>query len=389
MLRRLPTGVPAYLISILCTMCSLTRGMAQSSLQDISESLSAYEDSIHSYALAAEDSIMALDANRPYEGIPTKTKIRQWASGDIFKADIVWCVDAPLLDKHPDYEGYRKQVVFDGKHWIEADTCKKNNGVTFGIIGTTRPAHRPSLKELVTCVGGTLPYRSIILHDGYAIVGEDVIAGERCIVIDGLSQRKAIRMKLWYNPKYKLMVQTEVYGGRDELLEITRYKDVRELVPGIWIPFTVQIDNPKHNNRNVIALSECRINTELPKDVFSIDWGKEGRVYDTIIGQKYRLGPRGNAKLESDDDPQVLEAIMESPFIKGSMRQTQPGEDPMGASDYRRVHRDITGKLKSASSTHRGKWLSTVSLIAGGLAFGGVGIVIYHVKKRQEKARAR
>lgn len=87
-----------------------------------------------------------------------------------------------------------------------------------------------------------------------------------------LSQRRSANKSyelLWVNPKTHIIERRQSWNGDKQLTMELRYKNVKEVKPGIFVPFRIEIYNPEGKLGAAQAVEDLRINTGLADSLFA------------------------------------------------------------------------------------------------------------------------
>jgi outer membrane lipoprotein-sorting protein len=109
-----------------------------------------------------------------------------------------------------------------------------------------------------------------LLHE---LVGEDVIDGEPCYVLEGIPRHEIVYGKLrgWVRKKDFVNVKAEFYDQSGDLMKTARLTDIRELGEGILLAHRTEVASADGNSTTVLTFSDVRVNQSLSDDRFTED----------------------------------------------------------------------------------------------------------------------
>lgn len=96
---------------------------------------------------------------------------------------------------------------------------------------------------------------------------------EGALIVYKLVQRGTINRSheiVWVNPKTAITERRLSYNGDNVFQKELRYKNPREVKPGIYFPTRVEIYNPQGKLGAVQTVEEVTVNSDLPDSVFSL-----------------------------------------------------------------------------------------------------------------------
>ncbi|MBC7807829.1 MAG: hypothetical protein H7145_16980 [Akkermansiaceae bacterium] len=154
-------------------------------------------------------------------------------------------------------------------------------GATLLIIfnGDTR-FYKIPLKTETSSVAGQPGQKQGLLQFGiyapdYLILDYEphFVRTEKNIQVIRLTQRRSNNKSfelLWVNPKTHLIERRQSWNGDNELTMELRYKDVKEVRPGIFVPHRIEIYNPQGKLGAAQAVENLTVNTGLADALFAI-----------------------------------------------------------------------------------------------------------------------
>jgi outer membrane lipoprotein-sorting protein len=109
-----------------------------------------------------------------------------------------------------------------------------------------------------------------LLHD---LVGEEVIDGEACYVMEGTPRHEIVygKMRGFVRKKDFMNVKAEFYDQDGQLMKEARLTDIRDLGDGILLAHRIEVNNATTGSTTVLTLSDVRVNQALPEDLFTED----------------------------------------------------------------------------------------------------------------------
>ncbi len=99
-----------------------------------------------------------------------------------------------------------------------------------------------------------------------------LVRAEDGLQVIKLNQRRSTNKShemLWVNPKTHVIERRQSWSGDNVLKMELRYKDVREVRPGIFVPFRIEIYNPEGKLGAAQAVEDLKINSGLPDALFA------------------------------------------------------------------------------------------------------------------------
>lgn len=109
-----------------------------------------------------------------------------------------------------------------------------------------------------------------LLHE---LVGEEVIDGEPCYIMEGTPRRGIIYSKLrgYVRKKDFVNARASFFGGDGELMKEAMMADIRDLGDGIMFAHRIEVASATNDSTSVLTLSDVHINQALSDDAFTED----------------------------------------------------------------------------------------------------------------------
>jgi len=109
-----------------------------------------------------------------------------------------------------------------------------------------------------------------LLHE---LIGEEVIDGELCYVMEGTPRRDIVYGKFRGFIRKKDFVNTKaLFFDRDGgLMKEATLTDIRDLGDGILLAHRIEVKNATTDSTTVLILSDVRVNESLSPEIFSED----------------------------------------------------------------------------------------------------------------------
>ena len=109
-----------------------------------------------------------------------------------------------------------------------------------------------------------------LLHE---LVGEEVIDGEPCYVMEGKPRREIVygKMRGYIRKKDFMNIKAEFYDNDGALMKEARLTDIRDLGDGILLAHRMEVKSATTDSITVMTLSDVRINQVLAEDLFTED----------------------------------------------------------------------------------------------------------------------
>lgn len=105
----------------------------------------------------------------------------------------------------------------------------------------------------------------------HVLVGEEVIDGEPCYVMEGTPRHEIIYGKLrgYVRKKDFVNVKALFFGQDGELLKEALLSDIRELGDGIFLAHRIEVKAAAGHSTSVLTFSDARVNQALPAEQFT------------------------------------------------------------------------------------------------------------------------
>lgn len=95
---------------------------------------------------------------------------------------------------------------------------------------------------------------------------------EKNLQVIRLTQRRSVNRSfeiLWVNPKTHVIERRQSWNGDNVLTMELRYKDVKEVHPGIFVPYRIEVYNPEGKLGAAQAVENLKVNTGLADTLFA------------------------------------------------------------------------------------------------------------------------
>lgn len=163
------------------------------------------------------------------------------------------------------------------KFLIHAERGKRNREwAYFPDLDLVRPI--PGKSQDDPFLGSDITYADLaggahlddLLHE---LVGEEVVDGEPCYVMEGTPRHGIVYGKLrgYVRKKDFINVKAEFFDREDELMKRATMSDIRDLGDGILLAHRIEVASASTDSVTVLTLSDARINQNLPEENFTED----------------------------------------------------------------------------------------------------------------------
>ena len=109
-----------------------------------------------------------------------------------------------------------------------------------------------------------------LLHE---LIGEEVIDGEPCYIMEGTPRRKIVYGKFrgFIRKKDFVNVRALFFDRDGGLMKEATMSDIRDLGDGTLLAHRIEIKNATTDSTTVLTLSEVRVNESLSPETFTKD----------------------------------------------------------------------------------------------------------------------
>lgn len=105
----------------------------------------------------------------------------------------------------------------------------------------------------------------------HEIVGEELVDGELCYVMEGTPRHGIIYGKLrgFVRKKDFVNVKAQFFGRDGEVMKEATLTDIREIAEGTWLAHRIEVRSIETGSTSVLTLDDVRINQALPVESFT------------------------------------------------------------------------------------------------------------------------